>query len=118
MDNGFDRELPAVSEWLAFASTQCPLSIWLGMTVGGAFALARSQHTVAEALGTFGEPSEDGLPTGTVEARVVPDIPTLHHLIRPAFQLSKARKGHRGRICPFDNSTEESRALRTGTAGV
>jgi putative restriction endonuclease len=62
VDNGFERELPAVSEWLAFASTQCPLSIWLGMTVGGAFAL--SQHKVAEVLGTFGEPSEDGLPTG------------------------------------------------------
>lgn len=89
VDNGFDRELPAVGEWLAFASTQCPLSIWLGMTSGGAFAIALSQHNVAVALGTMGEPFGETLPTGAVGARVVPDIPTLHHVIRRAFQLSK-----------------------------
>jgi putative restriction endonuclease len=89
VDNGFDRELPTVGEWLAFASTQCPFSIWLGMTSGGAFAIALSQHNVAVALGTMGEPFGETLPTGAVGARVVPDIPTLHHLIRRAFQLSK-----------------------------
>jgi hypothetical protein len=89
VDNGFDRELPAVGEWLVFASTHCPLSLWLGMTAGGAFAIALSQHNVAVALGTLGEPFGETLPTGAVGARVVPDIPTLHHLIRRAFQLSK-----------------------------
>jgi putative restriction endonuclease len=90
VDNGFDLELPAVGEWLAFASTQCPLRIWLGLTIGGASALALSQHNVAVALGTLGEPLEEALPPGAVGARVVSDIPTLHHLIRRAFQLSKS----------------------------
>lgn len=89
VDNGFDGELPAVGDWLAFASTQCPLSIWLGVTSGGDFAIALSQHQVAVALATLGEPFGEALPTGAVGARVVPDIPTLHHLIRRAFQLSK-----------------------------
>ena len=89
VDNGFDRELPTVGGWLAFASTQCPLSIWLGMIPSGAFAVALSQHNVAVALGTLGEPSGEIRPTGAVGARVVPDIPSLHHLIRRAFQLSK-----------------------------
>ena len=89
VDNGFDRELPANGEWLAFTGTQCPLSIWLGMTMGGAFAIALSLHKVTVALENFGEPCVETLPTGAVGARVVPDIPTLHHLIRRAFQLSK-----------------------------
>lgn len=89
VDNGFDRELPPVGEWLAFASTQCPLSIWLGVTSGGDFAIALSQHQVAVALETLGEPFGEALPTGALGARVVPDIPMLHHLIRRAFQLSK-----------------------------
>ena len=87
VDNGFDHELPSFGEWLAFASTQSPLSIWLAMTVGGAFALA--QHNVAIALGTIGEPFLETLPARAVGARVVPDIPILHHLIRRAFHLSK-----------------------------
>lgn len=90
VDNGFDRELPAAGGWQAFASTQCPLSIWLGVTLGGAFAIALSQHNVAAALGTLGEPLEEVVPTGAVGARGVSDIPTLHRLIRRAFQISKS----------------------------
>jgi len=90
VDNGFDRELPAVGEGLGFASTQTPLCIWLGMTVDGAFAIALSQHNVAVALETLGDAFGETLPTGAVGARIVPDIPTLHHLIRRAFQLSKS----------------------------
>ena len=59
VDNGFDRELPAVGEWLAFASTQSPLCIWLGMTAGGAAAIALSRHSVAGALGPLGEPLQE-----------------------------------------------------------
>jgi hypothetical protein len=76
VDNGFDRELPAIGEWLAFASTQSPLRIWLGLTTGGACVLALSQHNVAVVLGTLGESSEEVLPPGAVGARVVSDIPT------------------------------------------
>ena len=90
MDNGFDRVLPAAGEWLTFASTRSPLSIWLGISAGGAFAIALSKQNVAEALGPFGEPLKEVLPIGAVAARVVPDIPTVHRLIRRAFQLSKS----------------------------
>ena len=83
-------ELPASGEWLAFASTQSPLCIWLGMTLGGAFAVALSQHNVADTLGTLAAALEETLPPGAVGARVVSDIPTLHRLIRRAFQLSKS----------------------------
>lgn len=90
VDNGFDRELPAAGDWLAFASTQCPLWLWVGMTLSGTFAVALSQRNVAGALETLGEPLEEALPTGAVGALVVSDIPTLHRLIRRAFQLSKS----------------------------
>ena len=89
VDNGFDRELQTVGGWQAFASKQCPLSIWLGMTMAGGFAIALSQRKVATALGTLGVLLEEDLPTDAVAARVVSDIPTLHRLIRRAFQLSK-----------------------------
>ena len=29
-DNGFDQELERDGDWLVFASTQCPLRVWLG----------------------------------------------------------------------------------------
>lgn len=41
-DNGFDRELSNSGDWLGFASTLCPLRIWLGATSGGAFLPAGS----------------------------------------------------------------------------
>lgn len=59
------------------------------MIPSGAFAIALSQHNVAMALGKLGRPFGEALPMDAVESRVVPDIPTLHHLIRRAFQLSK-----------------------------
>lgn len=89
VDNGFDRELPAIGEWLAFASTQCPLRIWLGMTPAGEALIALSQQNVTIALGELGGPCAELPPVGAVGARIVPDIPTLHHLIRRVFQLSK-----------------------------
>lgn len=90
VDNGFDRELPAAGGWLPFFSTQCPLCIWLGRTVDGTFVVALSQRNVAGTLEKLGEPTEETLPTGAIGARVVSDIPTLHRLIRRAFQLSKS----------------------------
>lgn len=89
-DNGFDRELANSGGWLAFASTQCPLRIWLGTTSGGAFAVALSQQNVALALGEVGATTDEALPMGAVEARLVVDIPALHRLLRRAFQLSRS----------------------------
>lgn len=90
IDNGFDQELPRVGEWLVFASTQCPLSIWLTMPSNGGFVAAFSKQNVVRALSDVGTAHNDGLPNGAVGARRVADIPALHHLVRRAFQLAKS----------------------------
>jgi putative restriction endonuclease len=89
VDNGFDRELPREREWLAFASTHCPLRIWLSAPGETLFAAALSQSNVAAAL-DLGAAASSFLPEGAVAARVVTDIPALYRLVRRAFQLSKA----------------------------
>lgn len=89
VDNGFDRELSAAGAWLAFASTQSPLRIWLGVTPAGNAVVALSQQNVASALGDLGKPCTELLPVGAAGAQVVSEIPTLHRLLRRAFQLSK-----------------------------
>jgi putative restriction endonuclease len=89
VDNGFDRELPRVGAWLGFASTQCPLRVWL-RTFGDAVFLATfSQQNVARALGPYGTPITAPLPEGALGGCTVTDIPALHRLLRRAFQLSK-----------------------------
>jgi putative restriction endonuclease len=99
VDNGFDQELPREGDWLGFASTQCPLRVWLG-TFGDAAPLAHgasqgillatfSQQNVARALGEHGTPMAAPLPKGALGGRTVTDIPSLHRLLRRAFQLSK-----------------------------
>lgn len=94
-DNGFDRELPRVAaadgavEWLAFASTHCPLRIWLGVFGDAVFVVALSQQNVSRALGSYGTPMTAPLPQGATSGRTVTDIPALHRLVRRAFQLSK-----------------------------
>jgi putative restriction endonuclease len=88
VDNGFDQELPREGDWLGFASTQCPLRLWLGF-FGAGFLAVFSQQNVALALGQYGPPIAAPLPTGGLGGRTVKDIPALHRLLRRAFQLSK-----------------------------
>ncbi len=88
VDNGFDRELPREGEWLTFASTQSPLRIWLSAPEEALFVVALSQANVAAAL-DFGTAASSLLPAGAVASRAVADIPSLHRLVRRAFQLSK-----------------------------
>jgi putative restriction endonuclease len=88
-DNGFDRELPPVGSWLTFASTQCPLQIWLTMSAGGRCYAALSQFHVANALSAQRAPAELTLPLDAAACLETPDVPTLHQLVRRAFQLSK-----------------------------
>lgn len=88
-DNGFDREFASANGWLAFGSTQCSLRIWLSQ-VGAEFLAAFSKHNVATALAEFGPEVSESLPQGAAGARVVQDIPSLHHLLRRAFQLGKS----------------------------
>lgn len=89
-DNGFDQDLDREGDWLVFASTQCPLRVWLGVFGGAAFLAVLSQGNVARALGEYGTPMAAPMPKGAVAGRAVPDLPSLHRLLRRAFQLSKA----------------------------
>lgn len=89
IDNGFDRERPREGEWLAFASTQSPLRIWLSAPGEGLFLAALSQSNVAAAL-DLGTTVSPLLPRDAVAARGVASLPALHRLVRRAFQLSKA----------------------------
>ena len=88
VDNGFDRELPREGEWLAFASTQSPLRIWLSVPGEALFLVALSKSNVAAALDT-GTMASSELPNAAVAARIATSLPELHRLVRRAFQLSK-----------------------------
>ncbi|AXL52408.1 hypothetical protein DSC91_005398 [Paraburkholderia caffeinilytica] len=89
VDNGFDLDLLVEQDWLGFASTQCPLRIWLRSAGGTAVHATFSQQNVARALDQYGMPMADPFPEGALGGRTVTDIPSLHHLLRRAFQLSK-----------------------------
>ncbi|MGE3841579.1 MAG: hypothetical protein AB7I50_08325, partial [Vicinamibacterales bacterium] len=89
-DNGFDRALAQDGRWLPFASTLCPLRIWLGVGDAGGFVVALSQRNVLHSLGEHGAPVVLQLPMGAGGARAVADLPALHRLLRRACQLSKA----------------------------
>ncbi len=99
-DNGFDQALAPEGNWLIFASTQCPLRVWLG-AFGNAAGLgdeagptillaAFSQQNVTRALGEYGTPMAAPMPRGAAGGRTVADVPALHRLLRRAFQLSRA----------------------------
>lgn len=89
-DNGLDHELQPEQHWLLFASTQCPLRVWLSAPSDTEFVAAFSQQNVARALDDYGRPAAQPLPAGAAGGRTVLDMPALHRLLRRAFQLSKA----------------------------
>lgn len=89
-DNGFDQGLEPEGGWLVFASTQCPLRIWLGASGDAIYIAAFSQQNVARALGEYGTPMAAPVPSGAAGGRTVRDVPALHRLLRRAFELSKA----------------------------
>lgn len=89
-DNGFDEPRAPVGDWLAFASTQAPLAVWLGSADDGRLVAAFSQVHVARALDEHGGAAAVALPDGAVAARAVADFAALHRMLRRAFQLSRA----------------------------
>ena len=89
-DNGFDQALEFEGDWLVFASTQCPLRVWIGAFDNAVLPAAFSQQNVARALGEYGTPMAVPMPKGAAGGRTVPDVPALHRLLRRAFQLAKA----------------------------
>jgi hypothetical protein len=47
VDNGFDYEIPREGNWLAYASTQSPMRLWLSTFSDALFIAAFSQANVA-----------------------------------------------------------------------
>src|SRR5581483_6424328 len=89
VDNGFDQEQPGDGMWLAFASTQAPLRLWLTAVDDTVLVAAVSMARVDASLGEHGAPIQLQLPSGAAAARTVPSVADLHRLVRRAFQLSR-----------------------------
>ncbi|HEY3357784.1 MAG TPA: HNH endonuclease [Polyangia bacterium] len=89
VDNGFDRKLTPQGNWIALASTHAPLRIWLTADDEGHPVAALSQLNVVRALGDHGTQAHVQLPPDALGARSVADVPSLHRLLRRAFQLSR-----------------------------
>lgn len=89
-DNGFDQLQAPEGGWLIVASTQCPMRVWLGALSDSVFLAAFSHQNVARALSDYGTPMGGPMPKGAAGGREVPNMPTLHRLLRRAFLLSKA----------------------------
>ena len=90
VDNGFDREMSTSGAWLTFASTQCPLHLWLTTPDEITFLSALSLQHVADGLADLSEPVRSPSPEGAVAVLAVASIQDLHRLVRRAFQLSRA----------------------------
>ena len=93
-DNGMDQPTSFEGPWLGFASTRAPLRLWLGVD-GPRWRVALSMRKVAQALvsesaATRVEVSRITLPSDARSALEVEDPTALHHLVRRAFQLSRA----------------------------
>jgi len=88
-DNGFDQDFPTEDGWLSFASTQCPLQIWLGTFGTSLILVGFSQTNVVRTLGEYGTKFVVPLPLGASGGHSVPDIPALHRVLRRAFLLSR-----------------------------
>lgn len=88
-DSGFDLPGRPEGEWLPFTSTHARLEIWLSGDAEAHPVAAFSRADVVHALPTYGAVAEPALPPGAEAARRVPDIPSLHGLLRRAFQLAR-----------------------------
>ena len=90
VDNGFDLEGAQIGEWRTFASSQTNLRLWLNSPSESLYIVAFSRWDIFEALADLGVPWKRPPPLGSVAARNVDDVASLHRLIRRAFQLSCA----------------------------
>ncbi len=88
-DNGFDLGGSQQGDWIHFWSSHSPVRIWLKPQEGGLLIVALSQSNVLNALEGFGSLTSGPLPASACGARSVTDFPTLHRLVRRAFQLSR-----------------------------
>lgn len=89
-DNGFDLERGREGDWLIFDSSHASLRIWLTALGESLFPVALSRMDVFNALALLGVPFSNPLPKGAAAARSASDVPSLHRLVRRAFQLGRA----------------------------
>jgi hypothetical protein len=89
-DNGFDLERGRDGDWLVFGSCHASLQIWLTAIGESLFLLVLSRLDVFEALPPLEIEFSDRLPRGGAAARGASDQPSLHRLVRRAFQLARA----------------------------
>jgi putative restriction endonuclease len=89
--SGFDVPTAASDGWMGFASTQCPLRVWLSATSDEGLVAALSMRSVGDALAAeaVGTTTAMHLPNGAVVARAVGDRSVLQRLLRRAWQLSR-----------------------------
>ena len=88
-DNGFDLQREHSTDWLAFASSQTSMHVWLTVGSDSRVLAAMSRADVLDGLADFGPTTTDALPSGAHGVFAVEDIAALHRLLRRAFQLSR-----------------------------
>jgi hypothetical protein len=89
LDNGFDVEGPRIDGWRTFTSSQTGLRIWVCCLGDALFVVAMSRWDVCAALHEDGATWAGPLPPGASSARSAHDLPSLHRLLRRAFQLDR-----------------------------
>jgi len=90
LDNGFDLSLGKNGNFLGFASSHCPLKIWLSRVDGGVFSVAFSDKTLAREVMSMGLASNAELPTAASAVINILDLQSLHSLLKRSYQLSRA----------------------------
>jgi len=87
-DNGFDVRLSFENDWLAFASSQTPIRVWLSADAEKRLLVAISQYNVASELHQHEIVLSTPLPEGARAVLFAPDFQALDRLVRRIFQLS------------------------------
>ena len=90
LDNGFDRELARVGDWLAYASNHAPLEAWLRAMENGHLAVAMSREDVARALSDHSRPSGAQTPSRASACLDGETIPKLNRLLRRLYQQARS----------------------------
>lgn len=87
-DNGFDLRLSFENDWLAFASSQTPLRLWMSVDADKHPLVAFSQSNIADELPAHHLSEPPPLPLGAKAALRASDMPAFDRLVRRVFQLS------------------------------
>lgn len=87
-DGGFEIELPAEGDWLAFGSSQTPMRLWLRALDDGSLLIAVSHVNVGDEMREHATSRDWTLPHGARALLGAPEFGSLHRLILRAFQLS------------------------------